>query len=508
MWSSWRRFRSIEDWCRSVGSWRSGLPLASTVAIERTTLRFLGVTGLDECGVPLVNAVVERARERGVASLGIASFLGREMARRGVSVQEAALALAYGDDAPWNAPWSEGARAAIAALATSALAELDRRTAERRSRRARLTTPPSPWKYVIVATGNIYDDAEQGRAAVQAGADCVAVIRSTAQSLLDYVPEGATTEGFGGTWATQANFRIMREALDAESEACGRYVLLTNYSSGLCMPEIALLGAWERLDMLLNDSMYGILFRDINMKRTFTDQYVSRLICARAGIIINTGEDNYLTTADAVRAAHTVLASLFINEAFARRAGMPDELLGLGHAYEIDPWIENSFLLEVAQAQLVRQIFPRSPIKYMPPTKHKTGDIFFAHVHDAMFNLATIATDQGIELLGMCTEAVHNPLLQDRYVSLKSASYIHNAARALSAEIQFRPDGFVARRAALVLREAAELLRQVEAEGLMAAIGKARFADIARTERRGKGADGVFERAPDYVNPLLEALEA
>ena len=54
-------------------------------------------------------------------------------------------------------------------------------------------------------------------AAAQAGADVIAVIRSTAQSLLDYVPDGATTEGYGGTYATQENFRIMREALDEES---------------------------------------------------------------------------------------------------------------------------------------------------------------------------------------------------------------------------------------------------------------------------------------------------
>lgn len=39
------------------------------------------------------------------------------------------------------------------------------------------------------------------------------------------------------------------------------------------MPEIACMGALERLDVLLNDSMYGIIFRDINMKRTFIDQY-------------------------------------------------------------------------------------------------------------------------------------------------------------------------------------------------------------------------------------------
>src|SRR6185436_13279731 len=105
----------------------------------------------------------------------------------------------------------------------------------------------------------------------------------------------------------------------------GRYVKQTNYSSGLCMAEIAWMAAVERLDMLLNDSMYGILFRDINMCRTFVDQYISRRIIARSGITINTGEDNYLTTADAVERAHTVLASQFINEAFGHRAGLRDE---------------------------------------------------------------------------------------------------------------------------------------------------------------------------------------
>src|SRR5260221_12526047 len=115
------------------------------------------------------------------------------------------------------------------------------------------------------------------------------------------------------------------------------------------MPEIAYLGAVERLDMLLNDAMYGILFRDITPKRTLCDQYFSRRIIARAGIIINTGEDNYLTTADAVEAAHTVVTSQFINEAFARLAGLPDELMGLAHAFEIDKTIADSLLLELGQ---------------------------------------------------------------------------------------------------------------------------------------------------------------
>ena len=96
------------------------------------------------------------------------------------------------------------------------------------------------------------------------------------------------------------------------------------------MPEIAALAGLERLDMMLNDSMYGILFRDINPIRTFVDQRFSRQIHARAGIIINTGEDNYLTTADAVEAAHTVTVSQLLNEYFAKEAGLADWQLGLG----------------------------------------------------------------------------------------------------------------------------------------------------------------------------------
>ena len=276
------------------------------------------------------------------------------------------------------------------------------------------------------------------------------------------------------------------------------------------MAEIAWMAAVERLDMLLNDAMYGILFRDINMCRTFVDQYVSRRIIARAGIVINTGEDNYLTTADAVEKAHTVLACQFINEAFALRAGLREEQMGLGHAYEIDPWLEDSFLLEIAQAQLVRQIFDRHPIKWMPPTKHKTGDIFFAHVHDAMFNLVGVTTDQSIELLGMFSEAIHNPLLMDRYLVAQGDALRLTARPSTSAtrSSSSRTASSRGARDAGARRGARRCSRRCERESIWEAIGRGAFADVKRTRTGGKGYAGVVERAEDYVNPILDALEA
>jgi beta-lysine 5,6-aminomutase alpha subunit len=481
----------------------------TTVGVERTILRAYGAEGVDGEGVPLVNTAVERVRAAGQLGRGIAYFVGRALLAGARTPQDAAERLAFGPDVDVtdDDPTPDAVRAALAEPTSAALARVDRARDEREARKRRVVAGAAPLKYVIVATGNIYDDAVQAKAAAHAGADIVAVIRATAQSLLDYVPEGATTEGYGGTFATQANFRVIRAALDDAADAHGRYVMQTNYSSGLCMAEIAWMAAVERLDMLLNDAMYGILFRDINMCRTFVDQYVSRRFIARSGIIINTGEDNYLTTANAVDKAHTVLASQFINEAFALRAGLAPEQMGLGHAYEIDPWLEDSFLLEIAQAQLVRQIFDRHPIKWMPPTKHKTGDIFFAHVHDAMFDLVGITTRQSIELLGMFSEAVQNPLLMDRYLALKATRYVYSACRHLGDEIEFKPDGRIAQRAVQVLDEAHDLLVEVERESIWDAIGRGAFADVKRARTGGKGYGGVVERALDYVNPLLDALE-
>ncbi|MEO7328259.1 MAG: lysine 5,6-aminomutase subunit alpha, partial [Minicystis sp.] len=394
----------------------------TTVGVERTVARAYGVVGADAEGTPLANKLVDRLHARKLTGRGVAYFLGSALVAGAGSVQEAAEALAFGDaldEGEGAGATTAAARGALERATREAVDRIDHARDARVSFKAQHKVGETPLRYVIVATGNIYDDVDQARAAAQAGADVIAVIRSTAQSLLDYVPHGATTEGYGGTYATQENFRIMREALDEESRKLKRYVQLTNYSSGLCMAEIAFCAAYEKLDMLLNDAMYGILFRDINLRRTFIDQYFSRRICALSGIIINTGEDNYITTADAYDAAHTVIASQFINECFAKRAGLADWQLGLGHSYEIDPHRPDTLLLELSQAMLIRRCFPDAPLKYMPPTKHKQTDIFFSHAYDVMADLVAVWTRQGIQLLGMMTEAMHTPLLADRYVALK-----------------------------------------------------------------------------------------
>ena len=385
------------------------------------------------------------------------------------------------------------ARRAADRAAGAGLKIVDRRRAERDRLVGRHGDPKQrPWIYLIVATGDIYEDIPQAQAAARAGADVIAVIRSTGQSLLDYVPEGATREGFAGTYATQENFRLMRAALDESSRELGRYVRLTNYASGLCMPEIAALAGLERLDMMLNDSMYGILFRDINPIRTFVDQRFSRQMHARAGIIINTGEDNYLTTADAVEAAHTVTVSQLLNEFFAHEAGLADWQLGLGHAFEINPDLPESFRLELAHALLARELFPDAPLKWMPPTKHMTGDVFRGNLLDGFFNLAGALTGQGILLVGMMTEAVVTPWLSDRDIALQNVRYVLNARRQPARGLRAgagRVHPAAGARASWARRSTC--WSGSSTTRLLNAIADGTFGIMKRPADRGKGLDGV-----------------
>ena len=478
----------------------------TTDTTERATLRLLGIAGVNEIDVPLVNVVAEHARE--LLPGGIMRPFVDLMNQTGKSAQEVAEGVAAGDLALAEVPGDRRAAAEARAeeLAAEGVARIDAVRARRNELVASTGEPLKPYVYVIVATGNIYEDAAQAQAAARAGADVIAVIRTTAQSLLDYVPFGETTEGFGGTYATQENFRLMRAALDEVGEELGRYIRLCNYASGLCMPEIATMGALERLDMMLNDSMYGIIFRNINMQRTFVDQYLSRLINARAGIIINTGEDNYLTTADAFEKGYTVVSSDFINEAFALRANLEPWQIGLGHAFEINPQTPDQVVYQIADAQLVRQLFPGYPLKYMPPTKYMPGDIFQGHIIDGMFNFTGIFTGQEIMLLGMLTEALHTPLLQDRYLSIKNAKYVFESCRDLAGEVTYKPGGMIEQRANDQLQKAIEQLEHVRDISLFKALEDGEFADVKRDPQGGRGFEGVFKVAPDYFNPFFAAL--
>ncbi|MCB5230097.1 MAG: lysine 5,6-aminomutase subunit alpha, partial [Candidatus Cloacimonas sp.] len=104
-------------------------------------------------------------------------------------------------------------------------------------------------------------------------------------------------------------------------------------------------------------------------------------------------------------------------------------------------------------------------------------------------------------------EAIHTPHLADRYLAIENANYIFKAVKDFQQEFVLKEDSFINRRANQVLKEATEFLRQISEIGLMKAMEKGMFADIKRSENEGKGLDGVFKKAAEYVNPFMDKMK-
>jgi beta-lysine 5,6-aminomutase alpha subunit len=479
----------------------------STDSIERASLRLLG---LDESyqGVSVANGILDSIPKKHRGK-GACYWFGRGLVTQRSSHLALALRVAGGKIKLTELPEAseEEIRRALSPLVRRGLESLGNAAKHKKNMDSKNPTRSRPMKYVVVGSGDISKDIEQALVAVKAGVDCIELERETGQCYLDSVPVGEAIGQEGETPLTQANVRKMREALDKVSDELGRYVRLVIASSGICMPEIAVMGAIEKVNYLLNDSMDSILFRDIDMKKALADQLFSRMVLAHSGVIINTAEDRVLAHAEAHRSFPQALASHFLNEQFSFASKMQEWQMAFTHSFELDPELEDGLLYELAQAQVVRECFPKAPIKYMPPTRYRTGDLFQSFLMDGLFTMVGTMTHQDIQQIGYATESGQRPFLMDQLKAIQASQHISKSARSLGDDIQWLSNGKVVRRARSVLDNAHRFLKKIEkAGGLVKSIHKGYFSGVVRTPDQGIGCDGIIEKADDYVNPVWDAL--
>ena len=161
----------------------------TTVSVERATLRLAGLQGADADGIPWVNRLLDAVRgdvglEHGIA-LPVCDALVRGEADDVAVLPQKASAGSVRFRVPEGRDLVR-ARAAARRQVGAGIKRVDARRRERERLVKRYGDPDhQPWIYLIVATGDIYEDMPQAQQAAREGADIMAVIRSTGQSLLD-----------------------------------------------------------------------------------------------------------------------------------------------------------------------------------------------------------------------------------------------------------------------------------------------------------------------------------
>lgn len=484
------------------------IAMHSTIAVERAVLRLLGfdeaMTLENGYMVPMVNLIVEK--------------MGRDPLRHGVAPVMASIRKSFPrltqknigekiihgeiDCQKFEPLPSDRTTQILKAWIDSAYHRLDRMRYKKEEARYR-GYQQTPLKCVMIATGNAEEDVILAKTVAKQGADVIAILRSTAQSLLDYVPHGQTSDGHGGTFATQENFRLLKEELDAVSAQSGRTVRISHNASGLCLPELAALAALEGLDYLVHDAISTTIYRDINIKRSMIDQHFSKIVMARAGITMHSGENYLLSQAVPEQDQDQTLAISFLNEQLAKAANVRDDLFGISYVFALDPKSDNSFLQEVAMAQLIREIFPRAPLKYYSSSVFNNGDGNFNQVLNTLFHMVGLMTGQRVQLIATPARDFLKTDAYERFVGLKSAASVFQSARSLYDEIQFTNNGKIMRRASTVLDLTVKLMNRIRHRGFFDAIEQGLFSDVTRNKDSGRGFDGVFAKSKFYYNPFI-----
>ena len=132
----------------------------TTVAVERTLCRLMSVDGIDANEVPLPNVLVDHLVDNGVLNEGIMFYLGNAIVDTKLTAQEIAVKVSEGtlDITKLTIHSREEIDAVVAPYVEASMTRIKTRREKRENFIENNSEGAKPYLYVIVATGNIYED--------------------------------------------------------------------------------------------------------------------------------------------------------------------------------------------------------------------------------------------------------------------------------------------------------------------------------------------------------------
>lgn len=372
---------------------------------------------------------------------------------------------------------------------------------------------PMPVITTEIASGRFEDDIRRMRMAAHHGADHIMVIRTAGQSHFDGLIEG-TPQGVGGVPISRKQIRAQRKALDMIEEEVGRPINYHSYVSGVAGPDIAVMFAEEGVNGCHQDPQYNVIYRNINMVRSFVDACESKKLIAWANMAQIDGAHNANATArEAWKVMPELMVQHAINALFSAKVGINKRNICLS---TVPPTATPApcVYMDLPYAVALRELFTDYRMRAQMNTKYieaSTRDATVTHVLNMLISKltsadiqSTITPDEGrnvpwhIYNVEACDTAKQTLLALDGLmdmVELKRGGVLDNKARELKE------------RAVLFLEE------MLEMGGYYKAVEAGMFVDsgyyperngdgIVRQMNGGVGAGTVFARKKAYMAPV------
>ncbi len=374
---------------------------------------------------------------------------------------------------------------------------------------------PQPMETITteIASGRFEDDIRRMRMSAWHGADHIMVIRTAGQSHFDGLIEG-TPQGIGGVPISRKQVRAHRKALDLIEEEVGRPINYHSYISGVAGPDIAVMFAEEGVNGAHQDPQYNVLYRNVNMVRSFIDAAESKKIMTWADIAQIDGAHNANATArDAWKVMPELMVQHGINSLFSAKVGMKKSNICLS---TVPPTAAPapSLKFDLPYAVALRDFFTDYKMRAQMNTKYITSSSREATVTHVLNMLISRLTRADIQSTITPDEGRNVPWHVYNIEACDTAKQSLVTMDDLSAMVELRKEGFLPDKVRELKERAILYLEQViEDGGYFNSVEKGNFVDsgmfperngdgIVRRIDGGIGAGTVFVRDEDYMAPV------
>lgn len=366
-----------------------------------------------------------------------------------------------------------------------------------------------------IASGRFEDDLRRMRMAAWHGADHIMVIRTTGQSHIDGLLEG-TPEGVGGVPITRKQIRASRKACDLIAEEVGRPINFHSYVSGVAGPEVAVLFAEEGINGAHQDPQYNVLYRNVNMYRSFVDAAEAKKVMAGAGIFQIDGAHNANATAkDGWLVMPELIVQHGINCAFSVAVGMAKDLIGLSTVPPDSPPAPKLWY-DLPYAVALRDFFSEFKMRAQQNTRYIEADIEEAIRTHTIDTLISMLTSADVQSTITPDEGRNVPWHYNNIRGIQTVKQTWSALDGIKELLTINHAGPLGDMVRDIKERAVIFLEEVlETGGYFAAVEQAFFVDsgkypqrnedgIARDGKGGVAADTIIERDADYFAPVCD----
>ena len=364
-----------------------------------------------------------------------------------------------------------------------------------------------------IASGRFEDDIRRMRMAAWHGADHMMVIRTAGQSHFDSLIEG-TPEGVGGVPITRKQVRATRKALDMIEDEVGRPLNFHSYISGVAGPEIAVMFAEEGVNGAHQDPQYNVLYRNVNMVRSFVDAAVAKNVMASTDMAQIDGAHNANATArEAWKVMPELMVQHAINSMFSLKVGIKKENICLSTVPPTAPPAP-CMRIDLPYAVALRELFRDFKMRAQMNTRYMEACTREATVTHVLNLLISRLTSADIQSTITPDEGRNVPWHYNNINAVNTAKQSLVGMDGLRDIVEIKRDGEFGEKVR-ELKERAVLFMEeiIEAGGYFKAVEEGFFVDsgyypernedgIARDIDGGVGVGTVIQRDKDYMAPV------